>query len=99
MSPISCIPTPRIYHPRAHRHATPTDTQTHDLIYIQRTEWSLGQPDAAGSIGAARFPPFCLRLPAMCPRMAMYLFYQNQNARQKQPKCKLQCNHRQQDVP
>ena len=74
MSPISRIPTPLIYHPRAHRHATPTDTQTHDLIYIQRTEWPLGQADAAGSIAVARFPPFCLRLPATCPYMAMYLF-------------------------
>ena len=86
MSPISRIPTPRIYHPRAHRHATPTDTQTHDLIYIQRTEWPLGQADAAGSIAVARFPPFCLRLPATCPYMAMCLFLQNQNAQQKQRK-------------
>ena len=74
MSPISSIPAPHLYTPRAHRHATRSDIQKHDLGYIQRTEWSLGQADAAGSIGAARFPPFCLRLPATCPYMAMYLF-------------------------
>ena len=73
MSPISSIPTPHLYTPRAHRHATRSDIQTHDLGYIQRTEWPLGQADAADSIAVARFPPFCLRMPAMCPRMAMCL--------------------------
>ena len=73
-------------------------TQTHDLGYIQRAEWPLGQADAAGSIGVARFPPFRLHLATTCPYMAMYLFLQNENTRIQQRKCKLQCNYRQQDV-
>ena len=32
MSPISLIPTPRIYHHHTHRHATPTDTRAKFVV-------------------------------------------------------------------